>query len=167
MLVVDRNSLPIRKWEMLSSLIDKDWVDPCLKKYKTRMHSSRMRTAHFSDARGVYVPFTETHPFPEITFTENPLCREPLFTETPPSTEAKRPPPMKNMGQGRKWHHTDTPWTEWQTGVKTLPCHKLRFRLMTNWKQEISNFKLCKKMWCVMQTIFCWEVGLGRERIGL
>ena len=73
-------------------------------KLRTRKHSSRMHTAHFS-GWGV--------------------CPFPLEADLPPRgrPSLRQPPIWRQIPQGRH-----PPWTEWQTRVKTLSCPKLRLR---------------------------------------
>ena len=101
---------------------------------KTRMPSSRIRTARFSgpfhrdpprlqrDIPSQRPPFTETPPFhrdPPL-FTKNPLHKELPFTETALDKDPPRQiPPWKDHGIRDR----DPP-----SPVKTLPCPKLRLR---------------------------------------
>ena len=124
------------------------------------MHSSRSRTAHFSSrhvsALSQRPPFHREHPSPR-PFHRDPLHRHPSqrypgqrppWTKTPwtqtsldrdPSwaeTPLDRDPPEKDMGLGSQTggdiiqRETPSLWTEWQTPVKTLPCLKLRLRVV-------------------------------------
>ena len=82
--------------------------------------NSRERDPPRQRSPGQRPPWTETHldrdlldrdhsPWTETpTGQRPPLDRDPHWTETPPD----RDPPV---------------WTKWHTGVKTLPCPKLRF----------------------------------------
>ena len=56
--------------------------------------------------------------------------------ETPPQTEPSLNRDPRGSQPDRKWHHTESPpplWTEWHTGVKTLPCPKLRLWAVEMW----------------------------------
>ena len=88
------------------------WIEQ--KKIQTRMHSKRMHTI-CSLPQGEGGSLTVT-PFGQRPQTEIPW------------TETQRPPPVM-------WpvvHTGQRPalWTESQTGVKTLPCHKLHLRVV-------------------------------------
>ena len=96
---------------------------------KTRMHSSRMRTARSSShlggvstrhPPGTRPPCNQTAP-PE----QAPQDQEPLGPGTPP--RIRHPPGTRPPGAGPPGTR-HPPWTEWQTGVKILPCPKLRLR---------------------------------------
>ena len=75
---------------------------------ETRMHSSRMRTAHSLQYRGSLSR--------GVCLTETPLDRDPLDRDPP----GQRPPWSCDL-----WcmlEQRPPPWTESQIGVKTLPC---------------------------------------------
>ena len=79
---------------------------------KTRQHSSRMRTPHpplwfLLGVWGGGLPYT--HPLPRTHYT-------------PQDGPWDGPPPAKKMGPETGSNIIQSPPTEWQTGVKTLPC---------------------------------------------
>ena len=116
----------------------------------TRMHSSRMRTAHLLTYGGDLCLWTET-PLPG----QRPpsVDRDPLHGQRPPPGTETPLPGQTSPRQRTPWTETpwtETPWTEtpwscdlWcmlaqrpppmdrQTPVKTLPCPKLRLRAVT------------------------------------
>ena len=87
-----------------------------------------------------HAPFTET-PFTD-TLHRDTLDRDPAWTETPWTQTSlgrnplDRDPPEKDIGLGSQTggdiiqRETPSLWTEWQTPVKTLPCLKLRLRVV-------------------------------------
>ena len=82
-------------------------------KIKTRMHSSRMR-----DRPALYRKRG-------VSLTESPRGqRTPLWTENPHHQTKTPPHPQSD----KEWHHREPSPPEWNTGVKTLPCPKLRLR---------------------------------------
>ena len=93
------------------------WGVFCGKCWKTRKHSNRMRTSHFSSSGG---------DLPNHPLDSDPVCRSTM------QTLLGRPPRMRTPPVGRPpldRHPLDTdPPVGRQTGVKTLPCSKLRLR---------------------------------------
>ena len=55
-------------------------------------------------------------------------------------------------------------WTEWHTGLKTLPCPKLRLRAVIRWFRQIGQNQKCMKYnWSSSLTVWCndynnWKV---------
>ena len=78
-------------------------------------------------------PHLNKDPPPHCT-GQRPTWTETPWTETPPGQrpllDRESPLDRYHPGQGPPW--TETPlWTEWQTGVKALPCPRLRLRAVT------------------------------------
>ena len=102
----------------------------------TRMHSSRMRTA-----RSLTVSRRYPMHAPRQPRTPSPAPQQPW---TPPENHAC--PPQQPCTPPRQPRTSPPPWTEWQTGVKILPCPKLRLRavitkrlVLINWLQKLGN----------------------------
>ena len=86
-----------------------------------------------------HAPPTTTHGPPQPCMPPSPLqpCMPPTTTYAPlqPRTP-HHPPPTTHAPQEAHTHtpgkhappHAPSPWTEWQTGEKILPCPKLRLR---------------------------------------
>ena len=110
---------------------------------KTRMHCSRMRTARRSSRPGVSPPGTPWDQIPRTRQPPPPPSRRhplgpdlpeqvppgtrPLGAGTPPD-QTPTPPVAGTPSRTRSHPPPPPPWTEWQTGVKILPCPKLRLR---------------------------------------
>ena len=101
-----------------------DWPPSCHKTettFPTRMHSRRMYTARLLT----------------VSCSAWGVCPSPSWWETSPGSRhipLWRQTPVRRQTHHRPWGRipppeADThPWTEWHTGVKTLPCPKLRLR---------------------------------------
>ena len=65
-------------------------------------------------------------------------CTPPKQPRMPPLEQPRTPPGATMHAPPRATTHTPRsnyacpPWTEWQTGVKILPCPKLRLRAVNN-----------------------------------
>ena len=121
---------------------------------ENRMHSSRMRTArsltaspylvvsHACPPPGatMHAPPEQPHTPPRATPPGATTC--PLPLEQPCIPRATTPPPEQSCTLPPEQPCTPpeqprTPlWTEWQTGVKMLPCPKLRLRAVTMTHQD-------------------------------
>ena len=69
----------------------------------------------------------------------------------PPQQPCTHPPPGSN-------HACPPPWTEWQTGVKILPCPKLRLRAVI--KPSSRSNRICWK-WSPVQLYLVTEIEFG------
>ena len=105
---------------------------------KTRMHSSRIRTARFSGPfhRDPPPAFKETSLYRDPSFTETPFHRDPPFHKNPLHKELpSQRLPWTETPQDRDLPRQRPPWKDHGTRdrdppspVKTLPCPKLRLR---------------------------------------
>ena len=87
-----------------------------------------------------HAPPTTTHGPPQPCMPPSPLqpCMPPHNHICPPATTHTPPPPPTTTHAPQEAHthtpgkhappHAPSPWTEWQTGEKILPCPKLRLR---------------------------------------
>ena len=91
----------------------------CVNWFKTRMHSSRMRTT-----RSLTVCRSRS------------ICPGRRGSACHACPPPRTPPPHATHPLPCSPRHARPRWTEWQTGVKILPCPKLRLR-------AVITFQIC------------------------